>query len=153
MTQPKIRPQQSTNPSPSPLERQHGSGGFRAPDELPERASAPDIGGRLVGDEAAVDASVAGAAAFVPLQAPGFGGLPPADLTLDPGRAAVERMANAERQNRLGNPRGQNEAEKLLAEYQRVTAAHKARYQGTRDNSLEPEWLAIREKCIDAGLI
>jgi len=153
MTQPKIRPQQSTNPSPSPLERQHGSGGFRAPDELPERASAPDIGGRLVGDEAAVDAGVSGGQAFVPLQPPGFGGLAPADLRLDPIRAASDRAENAAVQNRLGLPLRPNLAEQLLAKYQDTLRRHRERYAKTRDNSLEPEFLAIREECIKAGLL
>lgn len=153
MTQ-KIRPPAPTQPQ-SPLERQHGSGGFKAPDELPEIVRAPDIGGRgagLTADEEAIDAAASGAAGVNDDGSPVFTlpATPPGALS--PDHAAAARASHGA-QNRLGLPAQPNEAERLWGRYQSVLAAHRERYAKTRDNSLEPEYLAAREDCIRAGLI
>lgn len=125
----KIRP-----PSPKHI-RDEAEGG------LQDIARAPDPGGRVEVDDAAIDASVRGEL-VAPLYQGGF----------SPVEAAALRAGHGE-QNALGKPYRSTQAEKLQQAYHAAWEAYKADYAGTRSERLQEPYLKAKQAMIDAGLM
>lgn len=145
----------------------HSSFQEQAEAELPDQVTAPDPGRFNLEtrdatshiQEGTRQLSAAEVPTLPPEQQPNLYEAAPANqapnFTLSPDEAAAERARVAGLVNALGKPFQPNPAELLMQEYRDTLEAFKADYakDGKRSMALEPAFLDVRQRMIEARLL